>query len=174
MTTHVAAPRAAYLRLEEFDMEDIDRKAVSLGSFKGKVLMLVNVASRCGFTYQYKALEELYRKYKDRDFVILGFPANDFLRQEPGTNQEIKQFCTLTYGVSFPMFAKISVKGKNIHPLYKFLTDKKGNPGFGGPIGWNFTKFIIGRDGGVSARFGSRVEPDSAEVASAIEKALEG
>ncbi len=172
MPTHTAAS-AAFLRLEEFTVDDIEGKPVSLSAFKGKVLMLVNVASRCGFTYQYKTLEEVYRKYRDRGFVILGFPANDFLWQEPGTNQEIKQFCSLNYGVSFPMFGKISVKGRSMHPLYRVLTDKKGNPAFGGPIGWNFTKFIVGKDGTVRARFASRVEPDSAEVAEEIEKALE-
>ncbi len=173
MPTPTAAS-AAFLRLEEFTVDDIEGKPVSLSAFKGKVLMLVNVASRCGFTYQYKTLEEVYRKYRDRGFVILGFPANDFLWQEPGTNQEIKQFCSLNYGVSFPMFGKISVKGRSMHPLYRVLTDKKGNPAFGGPIGWNFTKFIVGKDGTVRARFASRVEPDSAEVAEEIEKALEG
>ena len=167
------AASAALLRLEEFTMRDIDGNPVSLGAFKGKVLMLVNVASRCGFTYQYKSLEEMYKRYKDRGFVILGFPANDFLWQEPGSNGEIKQFCTLTYGVSFPMFAKISVKGRGMHPLYRTLTDKKGNPAFGGPIGWNFTKFLVGKDGRLRGRFSSRVEPDSDEVAAAIEKALE-
>jgi glutathione peroxidase len=175
MAIHTTAPQAeAVLRLEEYAMDDIDGKPVSLGAYKGKVIMLVNVASKCGFTYQYKTLEELYRKYKDRGFVILGFPANDFMWQEPGTNQQIKQFCSLSYSVSFPMFAKISVKGRSIHPLYKVLTDKKGNPAFGGAIGWNFTKFIIGKDGRILARFASKVEPDSADIAAAIETALEG
>lgn len=156
----------------DFTMKDIDGKDVALSQFKGKVLLLVNTASKCGFTRQYEGLEKLYKTYKDRGFVILGFPANNFLWQEPGTDGEIKQFCSIKFGVSFPMFSKISVKGKDQHPLYAFLTDERANPGFGGAITWNFNKFLVGRDGKVVGRFGSKVEPDSKELVDALEKAL--
>ena len=157
----------------DFTMQDIDGKAVSLSAFKGKVLLVVNVASKCGFTGQYAGLEKLYTTYSNRGFAVLGFPANDFLRQEPGTEAEIKSFCTLTYGVTFPMFAKISVKGKDIHPLYEFLTSKETNPHFGGAISWNFNKFLIGRDGAIVGRFGSRTKPDDKVLVAAVEKALQ-
>jgi len=163
---------AAMTNVYDFTMRDIDGQDVSLSAFKGKVILVVNVASKCGFTGQYAGLETLYRAYTNRGFVVLGFPANDFLGQEPGTEAEIKSFCTLTYGVTFPMFAKISVKGKRIHPLYAFLTAKETNPEFGGAISWNFNKFLIGRDGAIVARFGSRVAPGDKKLAAAIEKAL--
>ncbi len=155
-----------------FTMRDIDGKDVSLSIFRGKVLLIVNVASKCGFTGQYSGLERLYREYADEGLVVLGFPANDFLGQEPGTDEEIKRFCGLTYGVTFPLFAKISVKGGDIHPLYAFLTSKAGNPRFGGAISWNFNKFLVGRDGTVVARFGSRTKPDDKELTAALKLAL--
>jgi glutathione peroxidase len=155
-----------------FTMADIDGKDLSLSSFSGKVLLLVNVASRCGFTPQYEGLEKLYEKYRGRGLVVLGFPANNFLSQEPGTNAEIKTFCTTKFNVTFPMFGKISVKGKDQHPLYTYLTSDKTNPGFSGDIGWNFTKFLADRSGHVVARFDSRAKPDSKEVIQAIEAAL--
>lgn len=156
----------------DFTMTDIDGKQVPLSNFKGKVVLIVNVASKCGFTPQYEGLQKLYLQYKERGLEILGFPANNFLSQEPGSNQEIKSFCTLTYGVTFPMFAKISVKGKDIHPLYQFLTDKKTHPQFGGKITWNFNKFLISRDGKIIGRFGSRAKPYDEKVIRAIEMAL--
>jgi glutathione peroxidase-family protein len=156
----------------DFTLNDIDGKPVKLEQFRGKVLLMVNVASKCGFTKQYAGLEKLYETYKDSGLVVLGFPANNFLRQEPGTNEEIKEFCTLTYGVSFPMFAKISVKGGDQHPLYRYLTAKETNPEFAGAISWNFSKFLIGRDGSIIARFGSRTAPDDEELIEAIRKAL--
>ena len=156
----------------DFTMKDIDGKEVSLDTYRGKVVLLVNVASRCGFTPQYEGLEKLYEKYSDQGLVVLGFPANNFMGQEPGTNEEIKEFCSSRYSVSFPMFAKISVKGRDQHPLYRFLTGKETNPRFSGDISWNFNKFLIGRDGAVVARFGSRAAPESSEVTSAIEAAL--
>jgi glutathione peroxidase len=155
-----------------FTLHSIDGQPTSLSVFKRKTMLLVNVASRCGFTPQYTALEAIYEKYKDRGFVIVGIPANNFGRQEPGTNQEIKTFCTAKYHVTFPMMAKVSVKGADITPLYQFLTDKTLYPQTGCEIGWNFTKFLIGLDGKVLARFDSEVKPDSPEVISAIEKAL--
>ena len=156
----------------DFTMKDIDGNDVGLATFKGKVVMIVNVASKCGFTGQYAGLQALYEKYQDRGLVILGFPANDFLWQEPGADSEIKQFCTLNYGVTFPMFAKIHVKGRDQHPLYAWLTDKRANPDFSGKITWNFNKFLVGRDGRVVARFGSRAKPESQEVVAAVEAAL--
>lgn len=158
--------------IHEFTLKSIDGQPTPLARFKGKVTLIVNVASRCGFTSQYAGLEALYKKYKDKGLVVLGFPANDFLWQEPGTNDEIKAFCSTKYGVTFPMFAKVSVKGRNQAPLYQFLTDKTANPSTGGSVSWNFTKFLADRNGKVIARFGSRVAPESAELVKAIEAAL--
>jgi glutathione peroxidase-family protein len=143
----------------DFTAKDIDGNERRLSEFAGKAIMVVNVASKCGFTPQYKGLETLYQKYRERGFVILGFPANDFMRQEPGTDAEIKSFCSLTYGVTFPMFSKVSVKGKDIHPLYAFLTEKESNPQFSGKITWNFNKFLFDRKGALVARFDSKDEP---------------
>jgi glutathione peroxidase len=167
-TTLMAADKSIY----DFTLNSIDGQATPLSSYKGKVVLLVNVASRCGFTPQYTALEALYEKYKDRGFVIVGIPANNFGGQEPGTNEEIKTFCTSKYQVTFPMMAKVSVKGSDITPLYQFLTDKSLNPKTGGEIGWNFTKFLADGDGKIVARFDSAVKPESPEVSAAIEKAL--
>ena len=158
--------------VHEFTLNSIDGQPASLAQFKGKVVLIVNVASRCGFTPQYAGLEALYNKYKDRGLVVLGFPANNFLWQEPGTDAEIKKFCSTKYHVTFPMFAKVSVKGADKTPLYQFLTDKKANPSSGGEIRWNFTKFLADRNGKVVARFDSGVTPESAELVNAIEAAL--
>ena len=159
--------------IHEFTLTAIAGQPVPLAQFEGQVVLIVNVASRCGFTPQYAALEALYQKFKDRGFVVLGFPANNFLWQEPGTNAQIKSFCTLKYHVTFPMFAKVSVKGSDKSPLYQFLTDKQVNPSTGGGIRWNFTKFLVGRNGKVIARFGSSVPPDAPELLAAIEKSLQ-
>jgi glutathione peroxidase-family protein len=156
----------------DFEVRQIDGTQAKLESYKGKVLLIVNVASRCGFTGQYAGLEKLYEMYKDKGLVVLGFPANDFLFQEPGSNAEIAQFCSLKYHVTFPMFEKIAVTGKDQHPLYKHLTEKATNPEFSGRITWNFNKFLIGRDGRILARFGSRVTPEDKDLVAAIEKAL--
>ena len=158
--------------LYNFVVDDIDGKPRNLSEYRGKLVLIVNVASKCGFTYQYEGLEKLYQTYKDRGLVILGFPSNDFLGQEPGSEEQIKNFCTLTYGVSFPMFAKIRVKGAKADPLYKYLTSKVSNGAFGGAITWNFNKFLIGRDGRTLARFGSKDEPTGKDMVAAIEKAL--
>jgi glutathione peroxidase len=168
----LAGPAADAASVYDFQVQDIDGRPVSLGQYRGKVLLIVNVASRCGFTYQYEGLEALYREYAGRGLVVLGFPANDFLGQEPGSNEQIKEFCTLKYGVSFPMFAKVRVKGRDAHPLYRFLTDKSTNPRFAGGITWNFNKFLIGRDGEVLARFATKQEPGSEAVRRAVEQAL--
>jgi glutathione peroxidase len=156
----------------DFPAEDIDGRPVSLEQYRGKVLLIVNVASRCGFTYQYEGLEALYRQYAPGGLVVLGFPANDFLRQEPGSNQQIKEFCSLNYGVTFPMFSKIHVRGRGIHPLYRFLTERATDPRFAGRITWNFNKFLVGRDGTLLARFASKEEPESDKVRKAVEEAL--
>lgn len=156
----------------DFTMKSIDGQPASLGSYKGKVVMVVNVASKCGFTPQYTALEAIYEKYKDKGFVIVGVPANNFAQQEPGTNEEIKKFCSTKYNVTFPMMAKVSVKGDDQAPLYQYLTSTSDDPQFGGDIKWNFTKFLVGRDGKLVARFEPAVTPDSPQVSAAIESAL--
>jgi glutathione peroxidase len=154
----------------DLTVKDIDGKDTSLKTYQGKVLLVVNVASKCGYTPQYKNLEALYEKYKGKGFEILGFPCNQFGAQEPGTSQEIKQFCSSKYNVAFPLFEKIEVNGANRHPLYVSLAGE-GSP-FPGNIKWNFTKFLIGRDGKILKRFESRVVPDSPEVTQAIDAAL--
>ncbi len=157
----------------QFELNDIDGNPVRLDAYSGKVLLLVNVASKCGYTPQYAGLEQLYQRYRAEGLVVLGFPANNFGSQEPGTEEEIKAFCTTNYHVTFPMFAKISVKGDDIHPLYKFLTETAPmQSGSAGPVTWNFNKFLIGRDGSVVGRYDSKVEPLSPEMIGEIEKAL--
>ncbi|MGD0743954.1 MAG: glutathione peroxidase [Verrucomicrobiota bacterium] len=151
-------------------LKDIDGKDTSLKPYQGKVMLIVNVASKCGYTPQYTALEALYQKYKDQGLVVLGFPCNQFAHQEPGTDAEIKQFCSSKYNVTFPMFDKIEVNGDHRHPLYVMLAGKESP--FSGNIGWNFTKFLVGRDGKILKRFNSPVKPDSPEVIQAIEAAL--
>ncbi len=153
-------------------MKDITGRDVALKEFKGRALLLVNVASKCGNTPQYSGLQELYKRFHDKGLEILGFPANNFLGQEPGTDKEISEFCSTKYSVTFPMFSKISVKGKDIHPLYDFLTSRSSNPDFAGKIGWNFAKFLTDRSGNVVARFEPKTDPLSGEVVGAIEKAL--
>ena len=155
----------------DFTLPSIDGKPMPLADYKGKAVLLVNVASRCGFTPQYTALESIYEKYKDQGFVILGFPANNFGGQEPGTNAEIKTFCSAKYNVTFPLYAKVSVKGDDQTPLYKYLTTS-ANPSLAGDIKWNFTKFLVDRNGNVVRRFEPQTTPDSPEVVAAIEKAL--
>lgn len=165
-------PLAAESEIFNIKVEDIDGTERTLESYKGKVLLIVNVASKCGFTYQYESLEAIYQKYKDEGLVIVGFPTNDFLGQEPGTDEEIKQFCTLNYGVTFPMFSKITVKGRRMHPLYRYLTSKETNPEFSGRITWNFNKFLVNGKGEIVDRFGSKDEPDSEKIVTALEEAL--
>jgi glutathione peroxidase len=156
--------------LENIPVKDIDGKATSLKAFDGKVLLIVNVASKCGYTPQYKGLETIYEKYKDKGLVVLGFPCNQFGAQEPGSNEEIKQFCSAKYNVTFPMFDKIDVNGPNRHPLYVALAGKDSP--YPGDIHWNFSKFLISRDGKILKRFESKVTPESPEVTQAIESAL--
>ena len=165
-------PLAAQKTIYDFTLRSIDKQQVSLKSYSGKVVLLVNVASKCGFTPQYAGLEALYEKYKDRGLVIVGIPANNFAQQEPGTDEEIKKFCSNKYNVTFPMMAKVSVLGDDKDPLYQFLTDKSANPAIGGEVKWNFTKFLFDRAGKPVARFEPAVTPDSPEVTAAIESAL--
>ncbi|MEP7353587.1 MAG: glutathione peroxidase [Acidobacteriota bacterium] len=158
--------------VHEFTLKALNGTPTPLASFRGKVMLIVNVASQCGYTYQYEGLQALYMKYKDQGLVVTGFPANNFGEQEPGSDVEIGAFCKSKYGVTFPMFSKISVAGGDKAPLYQFLTDKKLNPRTGGEIPWNFTKYLVDRNGRVLARFDSAVEPESKELTSAIERAL--
>jgi glutathione peroxidase len=167
-----AAQALSAASIYDYQLNSIDFDAVPLRDFKGKVLMIVNVASRCGYTPQYAGLEALYRQHKAEGFVIIGIPANDFGQQEPGTDPEIKQFCRRKYDVTFPMMSKVSVAGNNPIPLYRYLTDKSQNPKTGGDIQWNFTKFLIGRDGTVLARFESRVAPEDPALVTAVQNAL--
>lgn len=158
----------------DFSLPRIDGQQVDLGkTYGGKVLLLVNVASKCGLTPQYKQLQSLYDKYRDRGFVILGFPCNQFGRQEPGTEAEIQQFCSENYGVTFDMFSKIEVNGDDACDLYRYLTGLETRPTGSGPISWNFEKFLIGRDGRVVARFSPRTAPDAAELLELLEKELD-
>lgn len=156
----------------EIEAKTISGESVKLEAYKGKTLLIVNTASKCGFTGQYEGLQKLYDKYSEQDFVILGFPSNDFLKQEPGSDEEIASFCKLNYGVTFPMFGKVSVKGSDQHPLYTYLTSKETNPGFGGKISWNFNKFLISKDGEIVARFGSRTKPQDEKLIAAVEKEI--
>jgi len=156
----------------DFTMKDIEGKDVALSKYKGKAVLIVNVASKCGLTPQYEQLQQLREKYGEKGLAVLAFPANNFGGQEPGTNEEIKKFCQTTYKVGFDLFAKISVKGDDSAELYKFLTSKDKNEKFAGEIKWNFAKFLVDREGRVVARFDPRTKPDATEVTTAIEAAL--
>ena len=155
----------------EFKPTNINGKETSLSEFEGDVLLIVNTASECGYTPQYEGLQAIYEKYRDKGFKVLGFPANNFGGQEPGTEEEIKQFCKVNYGVSFPMFSKVSVKGDDQHPLFRYLTSAE-NPDFTGAIKWNFEKFLIDKNGKLIHRYRSSVKPQSEEITGAIQKAL--
>lgn len=157
--------------IHQFKVKDIDGKEVDLSSYKGKTLLIVNVASRCGHTPQYKKLMELSEKYKDKNFAVLGFPANEFGKQEPGTDEEIKTFCTTKYSVTFPMFSKVVVKGEGQVPLFKYLTTAE-NPDAKGDIKWNFEKFLVGPDGVLKHRFGAGVAPTDDKITKAIEELI--
>ena len=156
----------------DFTLKNAKGQDVKLEEFRGQVVMLVNVASKCGYTPQYEGLQKIYERYRAQGFTILAFPANNFGAQEPGTNEEIQEFCRINYGVTFPVFSKISVKGDDQHPLYKYLTGRDTNPEFAGDIKWNFGKFLVGRDGRIVARFESADKPEDAKVTQAIEQAL--
>lgn len=158
--------------VHDFTVKNIDGKNVSLSAYKGKVLLIVNVASLCGNTPQYKDIEALYKKYKDKGLVVLGFPANNFMGQEPGSDKEIKEFCTREYAVTFPMFSKISVKGSDIAPLYSYLTKKSENGVADAPVTWNFQKFLVGKDGHMISSVSPRTSVNDAAVLKQIEAAL--
>jgi glutathione peroxidase len=158
---------SAATSVHEFEMKGIDGKPVKLSDYKGKVVLFVNVASKCGYTPQYAGLESLHKKFKDQGFVVVGVPANNFGGQEPGSDAEIAQFCSRTYNVTFPMLSKVSVKGADMAPLYSYFTAAKG-----GDVKWNFTKFLVGKDGKVIERFEPGVAPESPQLAAAIQKAL--
>jgi glutathione peroxidase len=156
----------------DYTLMDIDGKPVSLGNFKGKVLVIVNVASKCGLTPQYEQIETFYDNYKDKGVVVLGFPANNFMGQEPGSNEEIKTFCSTKYGVSFPMFSKISVKGDDIHPLYQYLTKKEMNGWHEGEVSWNFQKFLVNKEGKLVKVFSPRTQVTSEEFLNGVKEQL--
>ena len=156
----------------DINMDNISGENLSLEEFKGNVILIVNTASRCGFTSQYSELENLFNKYKDKGFTILAFPSNNFMNQEPGSNKEIEEFCKINYGISFPIFSKVEVKGSNKGCLFEFLTSKNTNPKFGGSISWNFNKFLISPDGKIVNRFGSMTSPLNKKVILSIEKYL--
>ncbi|NNM88722.1 MAG: glutathione peroxidase [Phycisphaerae bacterium] len=167
-----AAARHRKLSVYSFTMKSLGGKTVHLSQYRGKVIFLVNTASKCGFTPQYAGLEKLYKTYAGQGLVILGFPSNDFGHQEPGTAKQISTFCTVHYGVTFPMFAKIDVKGPHQCALYRYLTWRNTDPQFAGVVRWNFEKFLISRKGRIVARFRSAVKPESAIVVAAIKKQL--
>lgn len=167
----VVSPVKAEDSVHEFKVQNIKGEDVDLSSYKGKVLLIVNVASKCGATPQYDPLQELYAKYADQGLVVLGFPANNFGGQEPGSDEEIAEFCTSKYDVEFPMFSKVSVKGDDKAPLFQYLTSAE-NPDKQGDIGWNFEKFLIGKDGKLIRRFATKVDPTNSDLVAAIETAL--
>lgn len=155
-----------------YTMKSLDGKDVKLSDYQGKVILMINTASKCGYTPQYEGLQKLYTKYQEKGLVLLGFPANDFRQQEPGTDAAIAEFCKENYGVTFPMFSKISVLGAEKAPLYKYLTDAANDPTKGGEVKWNFEKFLIGKDGKVVGRYRSAVTPQSDEIVKAVEAEL--
>lgn len=158
--------------LHDFSLKNIDGKETPLSTLEGKAVLVVNVASRCGFTPQYTGLEKLYASYRDRGLVVVGVPCNQFGGQEPGTEEEIKTFCETNYSVTFPLFAKVDVNGASRHPLYAWLTSESTSPKGAGDVTWNFEKFLVGKDGRVRGRYASKVKPESTELTSAIESAL--
>lgn len=166
ISTPEVSPDMSYL---DYPLETIDGRTVTLRDFQGKTVLLVNVASKCGFTDQYEGLQALYEEYGEQGFAVIGFPANNFMGQEPGSNEEIQTFCTTEYGVTFPMMAKISVKGDDKHPLYRYLTEESE---FSDEISWNFNKFLLNAKGEVVARYGSRDKPRGGELETAIQQQL--
>jgi glutathione peroxidase len=162
------------MSIYEHPVRTLEGEPADLGDYEGKVALIVNVASRCGFTPQYTGLQSLHDKYSDRGFTVLGFPCNQFLEQEPGTAEEIREFCSTTYSVEFPLFEKIEVNGDDRHPLYAELTESTDADGSAGDVQWNFEKFLVGPDGSVLGRFRTGVEPESDEIVTLIETNLPG
>ena len=160
------------MAIYDIPLRTLDGEPASLGEYAGKTLLLVNVASKCGLTPQYEGLERLQKKYEDKGFTVLGFPCNQFMGQEPGSAEEIQEFCSTTYGVTFPLFEKVEVNGENRHPVYAELTAVADAAGEAGDIQWNFEKFLVAGDGSVVGRFRPRTEPESEEIVSAIESQL--
>ena len=158
--------------IHEVDLPRLDGKPAHLSDYAGKVVLAVNVASKCGFTPQYAGLQALHDRYSERGFTVLGFPCNQFFNQEPGSSEQIQEFCSLNYGVTFPLFAKLDVKGANQHPLYAILTESADDSGKAGSVGWNFEKFLVGRDGKVVRRFRSKTVPEDPKVVEAVESLL--
>ncbi len=156
----------------EVELPRLNGKPESLSAYSGKVVLAVNVASRCGFTPQYAGLQALQNRYADRGFTVLGFPSNQFFHQEPGTAEQIQEFCSLNYGVTFPLFAKLDVKGEGQHPLYSLLSETADDAGKAGNVSWNFEKFLVGRDGRVVRRFRSKVTPEDPRIVEAVESLL--
>ena len=156
----------------EIELPRLNGKPARLSEYKGKVILAVNVASKCGYTPQYAGLQKLYDEYTKRGFTVLGFPCNQFFRQEPGTAEQIQEFCSINYGVSFPLFTKLDVKGPSQHPLYAILSEQPDDAGKAGNVSWNFEKFLVGRDGRVVRRFRPKVEPEDPKVVQAIEALL--
>lgn len=153
----------------DIELPRLDGKPESLSTYAGKVILAVNVASRCGFTPQYGGLQTLFDRYSDRVFTVLGFPCNQFFRQEPGTAEQIQEFCSVNYGVTFPLFTKLDVKGSGQHPLYRILSEFPDDAGKAGNVAWNFEKFLVGRDGRVVRRFRSKVVPEDPRIVTAVE-----
>jgi len=168
LLSSISLIQAQDLNLYSFTVKNIDGEEISLEQFNGKKVLIVNVASKCGFTSQYEDLQKLYEEYGGDTFTIIGFPANNFLKQEPGSNEEIKEFCTLNYGVTFPMMAKISVKGKDIHPLYEWLTIKENNGVMDAKVSWNFQKFLINEDGSLAGVASPKTKPFDEKIISWI------
>ena len=158
--------------IHEIELPQLDGKPAQLSEYAGKVVLAVNVASRCGFTPQYAGLQALNERYSDRGFIVLGFPCNQFFNQEPGTAEKIQEFCSVNYGVTFPLFAKLDVKGDRQHPLYGILSEAPDDSGKAGNVKWNFEKFLVGRDGRVARRFRSKVVPEDPKLVEAIESLL--
>jgi len=158
--------------LYDINVDTINGKSILMDEYKGKTILIVNTASRCGFTGQYEGLQTIYDKYKDQGLVVLAFPSNNFMGQEPGSNESIANFCSTRFNITFPIFAKIDVKGKNQHPLFKWLTSKETNPSFNGALTWNFNKFLISPEGEIINRFGSRTTPKNNKIIVAIEQSL--
>ena len=172
MTTVACSERSSMTSLYDISVQPIQGESISLNEYRGKTLLIVNTASRCGFTGQYEGLQTLYETYQDQGLVVLAFPSNNFMGQEPGSNESIATFCETRFQITFPLFAKIDVKGKNQHPLYAWLTSKENHPSFGGGVSWNFNKFLISPEGELINRFGSRIAPNQKQLIAAIEQAL--
>ena len=172
MTTVACSERSSMTNLYDITVQSIQGESISLDEYRGKTLLIVNTASRCGFTGQYEGLQTLYETYQDQGLVVLAFPSNNFMGQEPGSNESIATFCETRFQITFPLFAKIDVKGKNQHPLYAWLTSKENHPSFGGGVSWNFNKFLISPEGELINRFGSRIAPNQKQLIAAIEQAL--